>query len=368
MIVTYKYKFYNSKHNRKLYELSQIARWIYNHCIALQRRYYKLYGGYISKYKMQKHISKLRKRNSEWLKLGSQTVQMITHTVDDAYQRFFKKLAQRPPKFKKYHNNLSFCFTQAGYKLKENNFTINSINKTFRFFKSREYENVKRIRIKQDKVGDWFLYLTIDRPTQNRKSGNAALGLDFGLKTFIVCSDGTKIEHPQFLSQSLIKLRKSGRNFSKTKRSSNNRQKRRVELARLHRKISNQRRDFQFKLAHSVCKKANFVAIEDLNIKGMAKLWGRKVSDLSWSSFVEILEHVAKKYDCKIQKIDGFFPSSKLCECGEVNKDLKLSDRVWACSSCGSINERDLLAAKNILTEGIRLYRTKCQASVLEAV
>lgn len=368
MIVTYKYKFYNSKHNRKLYELSQIARWIYNHCIALQKRYYKIYGGYINKYRLQKHISKIRKRNTKWLKLGAQTVQIITHTVDDAYQRFFKKLSSRPPKFKKYHNNISFCYTQAGYKLKNDRFTINSINKTFGFFKSRDYENVKRIRIKQDKAGDWFLYLTVNKPIQIKKSGNAALGLDFGLKTFVVCSDSTQVDHPEFLKQNLTKLRKLSRNFSKTKKGSNNRQKRRVELAKLHRKISNQRKDFQFKLAHELCENNSFIAIEDLSLKGMSKLWGRKISDLSYGSFVDVLEYVAKKYNTKVQKIDRFYPSSKLCECGVVNKDLKLSDRIWTCTSCGSVNERDLLASKNILSEGIRSYRTKHETSVLEAV
>ena len=108
--------------------------------------------------------------------------------------------------------------------------------------------------------------------------------------------------------------------------------------------------------------------MEDLNIEGMKKIWGRKVSDLSFSSFVLKLEQVANKYDTVIQKVDRWFASSKTCTCGVVNKELKLSDREWVCSSCGEIHSRDLLASNNILTEGIRLYRTKCETSNLEAV
>lgn len=100
----------------------------------------------------------------------------------------------------------------------------------------------------------------------------------------------------------------------------------------------------------------------------MKKIWGRKISDLSFSSFVLKLEQIANKYDAVVQKVDRWFASSKTCTCGVVNKELKLSDREWACPSCGEIHQRDLLAANNILSEGIRLYRTKCETNVQLAV
>lgn len=139
-------------------------------------------------------------------------------------------------------------------------------------------------------------------------------------------------------------------------------------LQRVHLKISNKRSDFEWKLAHELCKNNSFIAIEDLNIEGMKKLLGSKISDLGFSSFVNKLEQVALKYNTIIQKVGRYYASSKTCTCGVVNKELKLSDREWVCSSCGEIHSRDLLAANNVLSEGIRLYRTKHKTNVKLAV
>ena len=139
-------------------------------------------------------------------------------------------------------------------------------------------------------------------------------------------------------------------------------------MAKIHKDIKNKREDFHWKLAHDLCKNNSFIAIEDLNIEAMKKVWGRKISDLSFSSFVLKLEQVALKYNTIIQKVDRYYPSSKLCVCGVKNKALKLSDREWACPSCGIINSRDILASKNIKTEGIRLYRTRHKTPIEGAV
>lgn len=115
----------------------------------------------------------------------------------------------------------------------------------------------------------------------------------------------------------------------------------------------NLRSDFQWKLAHQLCKQYDYIFIEDLNIEGMKRLWGKKISDLSHSSFINKLTYIASKYGVIVHKIDKWYPSSKTCECGLVNKNLSLRDRTWVCPGCGSINDRDLLASKNILRKGI---------------
>lgn len=367
MIVNYKYKLYSTKKNRKLDKLSNTARWITNHCIALQRRYYSLYGKYISKYRIQKHIAKLRKRNKQWQTLGSQTVQMITHSVDESYQRFFKKLSKRPPKFKKKGYSVSFCFTQAGYKLEDNTFMISKVG-SFKFFKSRELVGtIKRIRLKKDSCDDWFIVFTIDTPKQSKKSGNAALGFDFGLKTYLTCSDNTTIQSPLFLKQHQKQLSKLNRSLSKKQKGSNNRRKAKQRLAVCHRTIKHKREDFQWKLAHELCQKAKFIAIEDLNVAAMKRLWGKKVSDLAFSEFINKLQYVATKYGTVVHKIDRFFPSSKLCTCGHINDKLTLADRSWTCNVCETTHDRDLLAANNILSEGIRSYSSISKTAILAA-
>lgn len=119
----------------------------------------------------------------------------------------------------------------------------------------------------------------------------------------------------------------------------------------------------QWGLAHQLCKQYDYIFIEDLNIEGMKRLWGKKVSDLSHSSFIDKLTYVASKYGVTIHKIDKWYPSSKTCECGCINKGLSLRDRTWVCPSCGAVNDRDVLAARNILRKGISELESKSNSS-----
>ena len=123
MVKTYKYKIYKSRRLKKLDELRRIAGWIYNHCIALHKRYYRMYSKSLSRFKLQKHIGKLRKKNRAWQRLGSQTVQDIVYRIDKAYKSFFKRVTKRPPTFRKSSKYKSFTFTQAGYKIQGNKFS-----------------------------------------------------------------------------------------------------------------------------------------------------------------------------------------------------------------------------------------------------
>jgi putative transposase len=174
-----------------------------------------------------------------------------------------------------------------------------------------------------------------------------------GLKTFLVASDGTVYESPEFMKQSLVDLRKASKELSGKKKGSKNWYKAKKNLARVHARIVNQRRDWFFKLAHDLTDRYDFLFFEDLSMRGMQKLWGRKVGDLARSEFMCILEWVATKKGKRIGYVDRFFPSSKMCHvCGAVKK-LTLADRVWTCD-CGVTHDRDFNASVNICTEGIR--------------
>ena len=358
------YKAYNTKKLKHLHQQIDTAAWIWNHCVALQRRYYKLFGKHISVNRLQKHIAKLRRHNTAWQRLNSQSVQEICQRVDASYQRFFKKIAKRPPNFKKSRNFTSFVLKQSGWKIEDNILTINK--RKYKFSKSREYGNIKRITVKRNKLGEIFFVLTCDmKPTQYKREGSAFIGLDFGLTTYLTLSDGSEILSPLFFKQYETEVKRLNRKLSSKKRGSNNRKKALKKLQRLYIDIANKRDDFHWKLAHSLCRDNEMIAIEDLNIEAMKRLWGKKVSDLSFSSFVEKLKQVALKYGTHVQEIDRFFPSSRLCPCGVKNENLTLKDREWVCTSCGEVHQRDLLAAENILGEGIRLYRTESQTKQL---
>ena len=178
-------------------------------------------------------------------------------------------------------------------------------------------------------------------------------GFDFGLKTFLTCSDGSKIESPQFLKQSLNAIKKASRQHSKKLKGSANRERARKNLVRKHEHVTNQRRDWFWKLAHELTNKFDVLCFETLNLKGMQRLWGRKISDLAFGEFLQILEWIAKKKGKQLVFIDQWYPSTKTCSiCGHVLEKLDLSVREWRCPSCQSVNGRDENAAKNICAVG----------------
>lgn len=351
-MISYKYKLYRTDKTKHLDAMLREASWVWNHALALQKRYYRIFGKYINANRLKIHFAKRIKRNL----LGAQTVQEVIERLDISYKRFFEHLASRPPKFRKAKDFASIVYKQSGYGFCGNVFIENKGKKHYKFSKSREYEGIiKRVALKRNRLGEYFIVIVTDaKPKPYGKTlKGASVGIDFGLKKYLTLSDGTTYDNPQFMKESLIELRRRSRNLSKCEKGSNNRERKRKELDRLMNDIVNRRSDFQWKLAHELCRKYDRIFIEDLNLTGMNRRWGRKMHDLAHAEFVQKLEYIATKYGVVVYKIDRFYPSSKTCECGYINKELKLSDRQWVCPECGTVHDRDLLAANNILRRGI---------------
>ena len=358
-MITNSYKLCRSKKFTALEHMMSEAAFVWNHALALQRRYYflaKAFGWktkYISCARMQKHFGK----RIVPARLHSQTVQEILQRQDAAYQLFFSHTNKRPPKYKRAKDFTSFVFKQGGYKLYGNEFIINKISKRFKFFKSRDWEGrVKIVRVFRSH-GDWFILVVTDaepRPCGKSHTG-ASAGIDFGLKTFMSFSDGREIEAPQFYKQLLRKIRKWQRLLSKSQKGSTHYWAYLRQLNRVYAELANKRTDWFYQTAHMLCKEYDCLFIEDLNIRGMArrKHWGRKVNDLGWTRFVKVLEYIASKYGTTVHKIDRWFPSSKLCDCGYKNTGLQLSGREWICPVCGRYHLRDAHAAMNIYRRGV---------------
>ena len=362
-MISYKYNIYRSKKTKHLNKMLGECCFVWNHALSLQKRYYRMSWKYISIGRMQKHFAKRIKRNL----LHSQTVQEILERLDESYSRFFKKRSKRPPKFKRFDRFNSFVFKQGGFMLNGNIFTINKGKKRFKFSYSRHYEgNIKQIRIIRETCHRFSLIIVTDHNPVNsyRKTHDgASVGLDFGLKTYLTKSDGSEIASPLFFKRYQDKIKKCGKRVSNAKKGSNNRSRRLFELQQVHRKINNLKSDFQWKLAHELCKRYDYIFIEDLNIEAMRRIWGKKISDLCHSSFIDKLMYVSLKYGVIVHKIDKWYPSSKTCECGYINKLLSLKDRKWICPECESINDRDVLAARNILRKGISELESKSNSS-----
>ena len=351
-MIAYKYKLYRTDRTKHLDKMLREACFVWNHALALQKRYYRLYHKYIDIGKMKAHFAKRIHRNL----LHSQTTQEILERLDTAYQRFFSRLAKRPPKFRKAKDFSSILFKQGGYSLNGNVLTINSIKKRFKFSLSRPYAGkVKTLTVKRNHIGEFFIVMVLDQSPQSigKSHNGASVGIDFGLKMYMTLSDGTTVDNPQFLKSGLRQLQRKSRNLSKCVPGSHNRERKRLELDRHHEKVVNQRNAFQWQLAHQLCQQYDRIFIEDLQLTGMSALWGRKIADLAHGEFVLKLQYVAAKYGVTVHKIDRYYPSSKRCMCGYVNHGLQLHERTWVCPECGTVHKRDLLAANNILRQGI---------------
>lgn len=364
----YTFKLYkNRKKEKSLHASLDSACSIWNHCIALHRRYYRRFDKYLSLYTLQKHVTKLKKwkRYRFWNVLGSQAIQDITQRIERSYQQFFRNLKKRkkgdhpsPPHFKKRSKYHSFTLKQCGWDLDQDRHTIRIGDTFFKYFHSRDIEGIiKTITLKQDSLGDFYIFIVTDHvPPEVASPTGKIVGFDFGLKMFLTSFDGTEyseIESPLFFKQSSKKVKNAHRNFSKKRKGSRNRFKAHKHLSRTYKKISNQRKDFFHKLGRTLSQTYSLIVLEDLNLNGMKKLWGRKVSDLSFGTFVGILEWQCFKNGSKVHFVDRFFPSSKLCsECGCLNDALTLRDRIWTCPDCETTHLRDNNAALNIWRNG----------------
>ena len=304
----------------------------------------------------------MRKRNSFWQLVGSQAVQDICQRIEKAYQLFFKhnKKGVRPPGFKKVKKYKSFTLKQAGYKFLNGN-RVKIGSKVYQYWKSREIEGtVKTLTIKRTPLGELFMVVVVEdasEPQIKFTTGKIA-GFDFGLKAFLTCSEGFKIESPLFLKQAINAIQKASRQHSKKQNGSNNREQARLHLVRKYEDVVNQRSDWFWKLAHELTNKFDVLCFETLNLKGMQRLWGRKVSDLAFREFLQIIQGVATKKGKQVIFVDRWYPSSKTCShCGHILESIELSVREWRCPSCQSINGRDENAAKNIQAVGASTVR-----------
>lgn len=362
---TYEYPLYRGKQNRCLDRCLAVAAEIWNHCIALHRRYYKLYGKHLSANKLKVFVAKLKKaeRYKHWNTLGSQAIQDVVERIERSYKAFFDdiknghKFGKSPPKFRKASKYKSFTLKQAGYKfLDENRIVI--MGRTYKYVNHRPFwGTVKTLTVKRVRPGEYVLFVSViqEWPNIMPRTGNA-VGLDFGLKAFLTLDNGDKIASPHWFLDSLDDIRKANRAVSRCKKGSKNRERALQHLELVHKRVANKRRAWFFDLANQLVQQYDVICVEDLNIAAMRQLWGRKVSDLAYTEFVSILEWVAFKNGSQVIRVSRWFPSSKGCHvCGSINNELTLKDRIWRCPCCGETLDRDVNAAINIRDAGMAI-------------
>ena len=275
---------------------------------------------------------------------------------------FSKGLVDFPkPKRKPRYRSAKF---QTGYTLENGRVRLSfkswdkstqslKFNRTwFSFHQHRDWHGtVRYVQILRDSIGEyWFYIFTDDTSTEPMQQTGESVGIDFGLKTFLTLSTGEKIEAPEFLKHALKQLRKLNKSVSRKIEGANNWYRAIRKLARCYRKVSNQRLDWHWKVTTDLCRRFDTLVTETLNLDGMKRLWGRKVSDLAFYQFVQVLEFKCFKHERQFLQIGQWTPTTKPCShCGHKNDRLTLKDRQWICQNCKTQHDRDINAAINIL-------------------
>ena len=362
MLIAYRYRLDPSAQQAELLNKHfGSVRYVYNWALGIKNQAFQVESRTVSRFELDKQMTGL-KTELEWLQeINSQCLQAALRNLDSAYTRFFREKKGFPRFKSKKDNRHSFSCPQ-NVKVDFANQTIQlpKIGKV-RFVCSRTFEGtIKTVTVSKTPTGQVFASVLVetgvDAPVKSTPNQSTAVGIDVGLKAFATLSTGETIANPRFLKKSLKKLKRLSRQHSKKKKAgppggSANRDKSRIRLARQHERVTNQRNDFLHKTSTRIVRENQTVCVENLNICGMMKnhKLARAIADVSWGSFVSMLAYKCEWQGKNLVKIGRFEPSSRLCTCGTINRELTLKVRVWRCSNCGTTHDRDILAANNIV-------------------
>ena len=353
----YKYRIYPNTEQKTFFaKCFGCVRFFYNKSLSDMNVIYKTTGkfkditpaSYKSEYPFLKEVDSLALSNAQLDR-------------NAAFKSFFSHKTAFP-KYKSKRNDQSYTtYNQGSVKFSSNNRYI-SIPKCprIRIKKHRDFiGTIKSITVSMSTDNKYYISLLVETEIEPLKESSHMIGLDLGLKDLLVDSNGHKYKNHKYLTKSQEKLAKEQRKLSKMVKGSHNRNKQRIKVARLHKHIQNQRNDYLHKLSKSIIDENQVICIEDLKVKDMEhnnKL-ARNISDASWSRLVSMLIYKANWYGRNVVKVPSIYPSSQLCSlCGYKNSITKeLNVRKWTCPQCGSIHDRDINAAKNILSKGIEM-------------
>jgi putative transposase len=302
-------------------------------------------------------LVKLKKENIWMKEVNSQSLLASLKNLDNAYTRFFRE-KKGFPKFKsKYNPKQSFqCPQHCTVDFEKGLLNIPKVKNIKTVFHRQFEGDIKTVTISKVPSGKYYVSILVEDgkslPIKPKLDRNDAIGIDMGLKDFVVTSDGDKIANPKYLRKSEERLARRQRKLSKKKKGSNNRNKQRKKVAKLHEKIANQRKDFLHKVSHQIVHKNHgTICVEDLCVKGMVKnhKLAKSISDAGWGMLYTFLKYKSEWYGKNFLDIGQFEPSSKMCSvCGNIKSDLTLSDREWICSKCETKHDRDINASINI--------------------
>lgn len=357
MLKSYKYRMYPNKEQiNQIWQHIGTCRFLYNWSLDQKIRTYQTENKSLSMYDLNAMIPTLKK-DYEWMgETNSQSLQSVNRNVETAFKNFFRKKVDFP-KFKSKKNPLQSFQIPQHYEVKqdENRVKLPKLG-TVKTIISRKFSGtLKTATVSATNTGKYYISVLVDdglkEPEPAPFNSTNTVGIDVGLTSFLVTSDGLKVDNPRYLKNSSDRLKYLQRSVARKVRGSGNCKKALKKVALLHERITNQRKDFLHKHSYKLVSENQAIAVETLNISGMMKNHNlaRSVSDVGWYEFFRQLEYKSKWYGKTLIKIGQFEPSTKMCSsCGHINNTLTLKDRDWICPKCNSHHNRDINAAINI--------------------
>lgn len=365
MLKAYKYRIYPNKEQQKLIQKTfGCCRFVYNQTLAYRKELYETKKEYMSKFDCNNYVTRILRKRYEWLQdVDKFSLTNAVFDMDSAYQKFFKEHTGYP-KFKSKRNNKKSYKTNYTNRNIEVSFENNKIKlPKLKWIKAKIHRvftgKIKSATVSQVPSGKYFVSILVDTEYIPMKENDNSVGIDLGIKDLLITSDGEKFDNIRTTKKYENKLTKEQRKFSHKVKGSKNWNKQRIKVAKIHEKIHNTRIDNLHKISHKLVNENQVIVSEDLAVSDMIKNHNlaKAISDCGWYELTRQLTYKAEWNGRTYIKIGRYVPSSQTCNvCGYVNKDTKdLSVREWTCPECGTVHDRDVNAAINILNEGMRM-------------
>jgi putative transposase len=366
MLKSYKYRIYPNKKQQKVLDTHfGCVRYIYNQGLQKKVETYQQTGKALSCFELTTGLLMNLKHDGkhDWLnEVTAQSLQMALRNLDNAFTKFFREKTGFP-KFKTKHNKYQNCQFVQDIKVdfENNSVKFPKIGKIKTIFDRTFEGKTKTTTVSKTPTNKYFVSILVEDgkelPIKPKEiDSKKTIGIDLGIKSFCVISNGEKIDNPKYLSQDIDRLKILQKRASKKKQNGKNKKKINLKIARVHEKISNRRNDFLHKLSSRLISENQTICFEDLNIRGMMKNHNlaRSIGDASWSIFVNYCQYKAVWQGKNIIQIGRFDASSKTCHiCGYIKNNLTLDIREWKCDNCHTLHDRDLNASKNIKQFGL---------------